>query len=334
MTTSGFVQQSHMNSFDERVEIVLDELKLAIKWNRPSLLLVVYNSEYVRADAETALKNFLIERGQKVVHIQLDETPDNSLISLLRKFQTTEDHIFFCHRSDHEQKNALARLGNHKDILIRKKIRLVIWLTAKGLADLARNASDMWEYRQHVIEFPDTPNSEHILQEAIESAWQGTGEYADQFENTEEKISMHESVLTGLPEKAESTSTRAKLLLTLGILNWRNGNLEKADELLQDAIKAAIQLKDNWFEAECFNAIALVKFAQGNNDEAIEAYLASCAQRMGAAYFDYATNGSYVEWQSQLRKGLSCRLISVNLSSQTARQVSDFRLGFSLLRPK
>ena len=272
MTISGVLQQAHMNSFDERVEIIWEELELAIQWNRSSVLLVVYNSEYVRADAETALKNFLIERGQKIVHIQMDETPETNIISLLRKFQTAEDHIFFIYGTSIEQRNILAKLGNHKDILTRKKIRLVIWLTAKGLADLAHNATDIWECRQHVIEFADMPNSEHILQDAVESAWQGIGEYTDQFEDTEEKISMHESVLTGLPEKAESTSTRAKLLLTLGILNWRKGNFEKADELLQDAIKAAIRLEDNWFEAECFNAIALVKFAQGKNDEAIEAY--------------------------------------------------------------
>jgi len=272
MTISGVIQQSHMNSFDERIETIWGELELAIQWNRPYVVLVVYNSEYVRADAETVLKNFLIERGQKVVHIQMDETPEINIISLLRKFQTAEGHIFFIHGSTPEQRNILAKLGSHKDILIRKKIRLVLWLTAKGLTDLARNAPDIWECRQGVIEFPDAPNSEHILQDEIESAWQGTGEYADPYEDTEEKISMHESVLTGLPEKAESISTRARLLLTLGILNWRNGNFEKADELLHDALKAAIRLKDNWFEAECFNALALVKFAQGNNDEAIEAY--------------------------------------------------------------
>ena len=76
MTISGVLQQSQMNLFDERVEIIWEELELAIQWNRPSVLLVVYNSEYVRADAETVLKNFLIERGQKIVHIQMDETPD------------------------------------------------------------------------------------------------------------------------------------------------------------------------------------------------------------------------------------------------------------------
>lgn len=268
MTLSGALQQSQMNLFDERLELIWKELELAIQWNRPSVLLVVYNSEYVRADAETALKNLLIERKQKIVHIHTQETPEISIISLLRKFQTAEGHIFFIHGTGAEQRNILAKLGNHKDILNRKKIRIVIWLTAKGLTDLAHNARDIWECRQHVIEFPDAPNSEHVLQDAVESAWRGTGE----FEDTEEKISMHESMLTDLPEKAESTAARAKLLLTLGILNWRKGNFEKAEELLQDAIKAAIRLEDNGVEAECFNAIALVKFAQGKNDEAIEAY--------------------------------------------------------------
>ena len=272
MTTSGVIQQSYMNSFDERIEILWEELELAIEWDRPSVLLVVYNSEYIRADAETALKNVLIERGQKLVHIQMNEKPEANLISVLQNFQTTEGHIFFIHGSDPKQRNILAKLGNHRDILSYKKIRLVIWLTSNGLAELAHSASDIWECRQHVIEFLETPDSEKILQDAIESAWQGAEEYSDPFEDTEENISMHESALTGLAEKAETTSTRAKLLLTLGILNWRKGNFGKADGLLQDALKAAIRLEDNCFEAECFNAIALVKFAQGKNDEAIEAY--------------------------------------------------------------
>ncbi len=278
MTNPGLIQQTQPNSFEERVEIVWKDLELAIQWDRPCVLLVVYNSEYVRADAETAVKNLLISRGQNVVHIQMDETPETSIISLLRKFQTAEDNIFFIHGSAPEQRNILAKLGSHKDILARKKIRLVIWLTAKGLADLAHNAPDIWEIREHVVEFPDMPNAEYLLQDAVESAWQGTGEYADLFEDTEEQINLHESVLIDLPEKAgtapygESSVTRAKLLLTLGILNWRKGDFEKADELLQDAIKAAVRLEDNWFEAECFNAIALVKFAQGKNDEAIHAY--------------------------------------------------------------
>ncbi|MBI5964733.1 MAG: hypothetical protein HY863_14740, partial [Chloroflexi bacterium] len=58
MTLPGLVQPPETNAFDERVEILSNELELAIKWDRPSTLLAVYNSEYVRTDAETALENF------------------------------------------------------------------------------------------------------------------------------------------------------------------------------------------------------------------------------------------------------------------------------------
>ncbi|MBL8076597.1 MAG: tetratricopeptide repeat protein [Anaerolineales bacterium] len=270
MTNPGIIRQS--NTFDERVEIVVKELELAIQWNRPSALLVVYNSEFVRADAETALENYLIEQGQKIVRIQMDETPELNLVSFLQDFPVTASHIFFIDGLNVGQKDAFKKLGHHKDVLINKNIRMIFWVTPKTLSELTSIAPDFWEFRQRVIEFADTPNPEHILQTAVESAWLGTGEYTDQFEDTEEKISLREAFLTELPENAESTSTRANLMLTLGILNWRKGDLEKANELLENAIKAAIRLEDNWFEAECYNAMALVKFSQGKNDEAINAY--------------------------------------------------------------
>src|SRR5688572_16071252 len=272
MSHSGIAQQSQTNTFDERVEIIIKELELALQWNRAAALLVVYNSEYVRADAETALENYLIEQGQKIVHLQVDEMPGLNLVSYLQDFASTGNHIFFVNGLNTAQRNTLVSLGHHKDILINKQIRIVFWMTPNTLSELGSIAPDFWEFRQRVIEFADTPNPEHILQTAVESAWMGTGEYTDQFEDTEEKISLREAFLTELPENAESTSTRAKLMLTLGILNWRKGDLEKANELLQNAIKAAIRLEDNWFEAECYNAMALVKFSQGKNDEAIDAY--------------------------------------------------------------
>ncbi len=272
MTHSGIVQQSQTNTFDERVEIIVKELELAIQWNRPAALLVVYNSEYVRADAETALENYLIEQGQRIIHLQMDEMPTLNLVSYLQDFPSAANHVFFIDGLSAMQRNTLVNLGHHKDILINKQIRIVFWMTPNTLSELGSIAPDFWEFRQRVIEFADTPNPEHILQTAVESAWMGTGEYADQFEDTEDKISLREAFLTELPENAESTSTRAKLMLTLGILNWRKGDLEKANELLQNAIKAAVRLEDNWFEAECYNAMALVKFSEGKNDEAIEAY--------------------------------------------------------------
>ena len=58
-------------SVDERLAILAEELELAVKWQRPCILLAVYSSEYVRADVETALENSLIDLGQKCVHLSV-----------------------------------------------------------------------------------------------------------------------------------------------------------------------------------------------------------------------------------------------------------------------
>jgi tetratricopeptide (TPR) repeat protein len=72
-------------------------------------------------------------------------------------------------------------------------------------------------------------------------------------------------------EKAEGV--RVTLLLTLGVMHWRNGNLEEAGEILQSAISAAIKIHNSWFEALAWHALALVKTAKADIKGAIQAYL-------------------------------------------------------------
>ena len=53
--------------FGDRLETLFGELELAIKYDRPSILLAVYRSEFVRAEAEAALAEKLRGLGQTVV---------------------------------------------------------------------------------------------------------------------------------------------------------------------------------------------------------------------------------------------------------------------------
>ncbi len=258
-----------IDSFDERVKCLTTELELAIQWNRSCILLAVYGSEYVHADAESALENFLIDLDQKIVFFQAEKL-QGSLASYLYNFEDPSTAVFFI--KGLKQDPIYTSLNQHVDIIKNKNIRIVFWLTQKEVLELAVCAPELWNNRHSAIEFNESPKPEQILQNAIESAWQGTGEYADQFEDTDAKIDFRESLLTGLPKEDESTSSRADLYLKLGILNWRKGDFEKANELLQSALKIAIRLEDNWFEAECFNALALVKSSQNKNDEAVDAY--------------------------------------------------------------
>src|SRR5512140_835592 len=84
-------------SFDERVDILAKELELAVKWQRPCVLLVVYNSEYVRSDVEAALENHLFDLGQKAVRLQLKNRQEESVLSVLHDFKNPENAVFLVH---------------------------------------------------------------------------------------------------------------------------------------------------------------------------------------------------------------------------------------------
>src|SRR5581483_6828921 len=275
MTKHSTKTLQELRPFDERIEILVKELELAIKWQRPCILLVVYSSDYVRADARNVLGNHLIDLGQRVSSLRIKDPETDGVISFLKEFKETATTTFFVDglRWGHsQQSNIYTALNLQREFFIEKRVRVIFWLTQKEIMDLARFAPDFWAYRHRVVEFVESPKAEQVLQQALDSAWQGTGEYTDQFEDTDAKISLREALLTELPKGEEASSTRANLLLTLGVLNWRKGDYEKADEQLRDALKIARKMQDNWFEAECFNAIALVKTSMERIDDAIDAY--------------------------------------------------------------
>ena len=65
----GIIQS--IEPLEDRIEILGRELEMAIKWQRPCIFLVVYNSADARDDAQTELENFLIGLHQKSDHIRL-----------------------------------------------------------------------------------------------------------------------------------------------------------------------------------------------------------------------------------------------------------------------
>jgi len=261
--------------FDERIELLTTELELAIRWQRPLFLLVVYSSEFVREGAEAALENYLIDQGQKILRFQSDNEENGDINSLFQKTYKNSGVTIFAKnmvQASLDNQNFYQSINRYKEVFVETNSHFILWLTQNEVVQLAHTIPDFWNCRNRMVELVDSPRPEQVLQNALESAWQGIGEYTEQFEDTDAKIFLRESFLTELPKENESTSTRANLILTLGILNWRKGNYEKAEELLREALKIAIKIQDNWFEAECFNAMALVKTSMDRNDEAVDAY--------------------------------------------------------------
>ena len=65
------IENNYLEPFEDRVDILFHELELATKWKRPSILMAVYSSEYVRADADIALERRLHALGQSAYHIKI-----------------------------------------------------------------------------------------------------------------------------------------------------------------------------------------------------------------------------------------------------------------------
>ena len=270
------IENPLIEPFEDRIDILFHELELATKWRRPSVLLAIYSSEYIRADADIALENRLHDLGQSTYHIKIKNQKSADVSLLISELANLSNVVFFIEGlrwgEGGDDRCTYRILNKSREFFIENKIRVVFWLTENEAIDLAHFAPDYWSFRHRVIEFVDSPKTEQSSPNVLESAWQGKEEFTDIAEDLDAKIALRIALLTDLPKDNESTSARANLLLTLGILHWRKGDYEKASQFLNTALDLAAGMEDARFEALCFNAIALVETNLGRTEDAIQAY--------------------------------------------------------------
>jgi ParB family chromosome partitioning protein len=265
-----------LEPIEDRIDILFKELELAFKWERPSILLAIYSSEYVQTDAATSLENQLIDRGIKVVRVDIKESESVDVGALIAATGNPDNTVFFVDgfrwAVQKDGTNIYRVLNTSRENFINRQIRVVLWLTENEAIDLARYAPDYWAYRHRVVEFIESPEPEQILLRSLTSAWQVLGEDTDTIENTDEKIALRRAMLADLPDRTEALSIRSNLLLSLGILYWRKGAMDTAVEHLNEALGIATKIDDPRLQAACFNAIAIVQTDLGLVDDAIGSY--------------------------------------------------------------
>ena len=162
MSKSGKYNRAerHLGHFAEQVKILSDELESAIRWQRPSILLAVYESKHICTNARTALKNSLADIGQSVYNFRVNEKRFDVPLAL-SQHPDRENTVFFITglrsgggKGGH---NAYRALNLRREYLVDYQIRAVFWLTISESIDLPRCAPDFWAFRHRVIEFIDSP---------------------------------------------------------------------------------------------------------------------------------------------------------------------------------
>lgn len=267
--------------FDERVDRLFRELDLAIKWNRPSILLAVYSSEFVRADTEAALSAKLRELGQTVTPYRVTGE-DNADIPLhLSQHPEKAKTVFSISGlqwgGGKDGRNAYRALNIRREYFVDYLIRAVFWLTKKEAIALPNYAPDFWAFRHRVVEFVEAPELKRIVPLAKELAWQDWGERT-LHQDTDAKIALREALLNDLPEGEETLAARLDLLYTLAGLYWAKNDYDKSVELFHQALGVAECLKDVRMLSRCHRGLGIVYRNLGRYDDAIAAYL--CAIKL------------------------------------------------------
>lgn len=269
------IQTERNEPFVELIERLFNELDLAIRWNRPSILLAIYASEYVRADAETALSAMLNSLGHTVVSYRVTGENNADVPLHLLKYPDKDRIVFFVSGLQWgggiDGQNAYRALNFRREYFVDGLIRVVFWLTEKEAIALPNYAPDFWAFRHRVVEFIvpfDLVQMTHATQQMV---WKDL-EYRELRVDTEAKIALREALLIDLPESNETITTRIDLLYTLAALYRVKALYEKSLELLDSALKLAQKLGNTSLQARCYNAVGNVYYYLRRYDEAIHCY--------------------------------------------------------------
>lgn len=159
MTMPPTSNSFYSKAFKQGISSLMDEIRLAIQWSRPSILVAVHKGSAGQEKARTKLKKEIEALGKKVRGIDANKENLNVIQSILRSPEKDKTVFFVTgigRNDDPERGDIYRALNFQREMLVENRIILVLWLAAEEAAELPQLAPDFWAFRHRVVEFaPD-----------------------------------------------------------------------------------------------------------------------------------------------------------------------------------
>ncbi|HTX93140.1 MAG TPA: tetratricopeptide repeat protein, partial [Anaerolineales bacterium] len=259
-----------VESFEDRLAVLAEELDLAIHWQRPSILLVFYESEYVRAEVELALQKGLTKTGQQVVEITVDESQFDVPLLLSRRPDRERSVYSITGLSwggGRQDANAYRALNMRREFFVDYQIRAVFWLDKDEAAELPQQAPDFWAFRHRVVEFYDPPDRQALAFQVEEPAAPGPAR-----PELGEEIVSAEARLACLPEVQESLQARLDSLGKLAGLYREKREPFQAVKHLKLALQLVRPTGDEKMSARLWGQLGQIYLDLGDQNRAVRAF--------------------------------------------------------------
>jgi len=258
--------------FEDRIEILFQEIELAVRWDRPSILFAIYKSDLIREEVNTILSEKLNNIGQKTHSIKTNYIDQFNFLSEISQLPDLSQTVLFIDGFNWECGTEGARVfkefNEHREYFIDNNIRAIFWLYEKEVSEFATNATECWILRHRMVEFVDVPQQAQGLIQSLESHAQST----DNFPDDEKSSDCSTEEIIPLKNSEKENTSHANALLGLGMLFWRKGNTQRALKYLRTSADISKSLANHSLQAQCQNALALVQTELGNIDDAVSAY--------------------------------------------------------------
>jgi tetratricopeptide (TPR) repeat protein len=267
-------EPEHAESFEDRIDLLFEELSFAIQWQRPSILLVLFGSEHLRNTIELVLENRLTKIGQQLVKFTVDERHFD--IPLLLFQHPERDRSVYSvtdlfRGGGKDSTNAYRALNMRREYFVDHAIRVIIWLTKGETIELSRHAPDFWAFRHRVVEFYDSSGLDLVAISAGELSGGAQG-FRGQAKDLDEQIKLSEALLRKLPKQAEPYSRRLDLLYTLASLYQAKYAYDHSIRLLKQGIVIAKKLNNIALLAKLWGNLGFIYLDLGQPSKAIRAY--------------------------------------------------------------
>ena len=316
-----------LESLEQRVARLYHELELAVRWNRPAIILAVYASELIRQDAQALLVEKLHGLGQRVEFYRITGEENADIALHLSEWPAANATVFFASGLERGGELAYRSLNIRREYFVTHRLRVIFWLTDKEAASLPVKAPDFWAFRSGVVQFEEAPGSERLAYTAKE--WR---EDVSPFADTEAKIAFREALLQDLPEEGSTAATRADLYFALGQLYLNLNAHEQTITYLEKALQLAESLQDASLQLDCFRGLGKSYHRVGKHEQALEFYDRALAftrergDRLGEANTLQAIGDVH-----QFKKDLAAALSAYDEALGLFRKVGD-RLGEANVR--
>ena len=261
-------------TFDENISVLHDELGLAAKWERPSILLAIHKSKLSQEKAEQELEARLRRDGQSVARIVVN--PERADVAhLILAAPAPERTVFFVSNIDwggaEDGKEAYRALNLYRELFVENRIKAVFSLTSNEATNLAVHAPDFWAFRHRVVEFASARAAHKASLPAGLLVWD-IPDTVDPFDNLDDKIRAREEIMSKLPGNSEALSTRVDLCYVLGHLYWQRGDAVKAEGAFRSGLDLAFGHDLAELGWHLLNGLAVLQHESGQYERAVEIY--------------------------------------------------------------